>query len=100
MSEANGYRKQTCGCTRPDSIQDHAISLSLERYAVVMSPDLQQIVEFWKINHYEKFLKDFKEWVKKVICLERPAQRFLDLFTVPVNHLLGQTFKKLPHKLC
>lgn len=89
-----------CGCTGQDSIQDHAISLSREIYAVVRGLDLQQIIEFWKINHYKKFLKDFKEQVKKVICLERPAQRFLDLFTVLVNHLLGQTFKKLPHKLC
>lgn len=59
---------------------------------VVMGPDLQQILEFWKINHYKKFLKDCKGWVKKVICLERPVQHFLDLFTVLVNHLLGQVF--------
>lgn len=39
-------------------------------------------------------------WVKKVICLKRPAQHFHDLFAVLVNHLLGQTFRKLPHKVC
>lgn len=45
-----------------------------------MGPDLQQILVFCEINHYKKFLKDFKEWVKKVICLETPGQHFLDLF--------------------
>lgn len=76
------------------------MSLSQERYEIVIGPGLQQFLEFWKINHYSKFLKDFKEWVKEVICLERPAQCFLDLSTVPVNHLSGQTFRKLPHNLC
>jgi len=55
----------------------------------VAGPDLEWILEFWKVNHYEEFLKGFREWVKKVICLEKPAQCFLHLFTVPVNHLLG-----------
>lgn len=57
---------------------------------IIIGHGLQQFLEFWKINHYSKFLKDFKEWVKKVICLERTAQRFLDLFAVLVNHLSGQ----------
>lgn len=46
-----------------------------------MGPGLQQFLEFWEINHYSKFLKDFKEWVKKVVCLERTAQSFPDFFT-------------------
>lgn len=55
----------------------------------VAGPDLERILKFWKVNHYEEFLKGFREWVKKFICLEKPAQCFLHLFTVPVNHLLG-----------
>lgn len=97
--ETTGYPNQTCTCTKWDSVQEHEGSLSQEIDAGVQS-DLEQILEFWKVNYYRDFLKDLGEWVKKVICLEKPAQHFPHLFTVPVNHLLQQPFRKLPHRVC
>lgn len=61
-----------------------------------MGPDLQQILVFCEINHYKKFLKDFKEWVKKVICLETPGQHFLDLFYCLSKSFIGANFQKTP----